>query len=66
LERLAEAPFTPRGDRSIWLQIRDRIEAVCRDGTLPEGQRLPGENQMAAAFGVTRVTLRRALQRVFQ
>jgi phosphonate metabolism transcriptional regulator PhnF len=61
LARLAALPFAPRGDRPVWLQIADRLREACRKRLLHEGERLPGENRMAEAFGVTRVTLRRAL-----
>jgi phosphonate metabolism transcriptional regulator PhnF len=66
IAELAATPFTPRGARPIWLQIHDRIRAACLDGRLVSGGRLPGENQMAELFGVTRVTLRRALSRLQQ
>lgn len=63
----AAAPaFAPRGERPIWLQIHDRIETALGEGRLPPGARLPGENALAALFGVTRVTLRRALARLQQ
>jgi len=61
---LGGQPFDSRSDTSIWQQIADRLEAACLDGRLSE--RLPGENQMAEAFGVTRVTMRRALTRLQQ
>lgn len=61
---LAAQPFEPRSETSIWQQIADRIEAACLDGRL--SGRLPGEIQMAASFGVTRVTIRRALTRLQQ
>lgn len=66
ISALASSPFEPRGTRPIWLQIHDRIKAACLDGRLPAGGRLPGEHQMADQFGVTRVTLRRALSRLQQ
>lgn len=63
---LAAPAFVPRGIRPIWQQIHDRIRTACLDGRLAPGLRLPGENQMADLFGVTRVTLRRALSRLQQ
>lgn len=62
IAELAAAPFEARNETSIWQQISDRIEAACLDGRLLG--RLPGENHMAEAFGVTRVTMRRALTRL--
>lgn len=56
--------FEPRGDRSIWLQIYDRLRQLIAQGSIAPGERLPGENQLSEAFGVTRVTLRRALTKL--
>ena len=56
--------FAPSNDRSIWVQIYDRLRGDIEDGRIAAGSRLPGENQLAEVFGVTRVTLRRALQRL--
>ena len=64
IAELARAPFEARSEASIWQQISDRIKAACLDRRLAD--RLPGENQMADAFGVTRVTMRRALTRLQQ
>lgn len=50
---------------------RGRVEAVMRqletallDGTWPAGERLPAERELAAAWGVSRNTLREAIQRL--
>lgn len=61
---LGTQPFAARSATSIWQQIANRIEAACLDGRLSD--RLPSEHQMAEAFGVTRVTMRRALTRLQQ
>ena len=61
---LGAQPFEAGSATSVWQQIANRIEAACRDGRLSD--RLPGEHQMAEAFGVTRVTMRRALTRLQQ
>lgn len=58
------AGFEPRGDRSIWMQIYDRLRQLIAEGSIAPGERLPGENQLSEAFGVTRVTLRRALTKL--
>jgi GntR family transcriptional regulator len=48
---------TPRHERvSSW--IRDQIES----GSLLENDKLPSENQLGQRFGVSRITIRRALQ----
>ncbi|PWC28226.1 GntR family transcriptional regulator [Teichococcus aestuarii] len=46
--------------RRIYLLLRDRITG----GTLPAGTRLPGEPDLAAEHGVSRVTIRRALDQL--
>ena len=56
--------FAPSNDRSLWVQIYDRLRGDIESGRIVAGSRLPGENQLAELFGVTRVTLRRALQRL--
>lgn len=43
--------------RTVYLALRDDIS----DGDFAEGTLLPGENKLADAFGVSRITVRRAL-----
>lgn len=61
LLRLARQPYADKHTQSIWMQIYDRLGEAVESGLLPEGSRLPGEDDLASMFGVTRVTLRRAL-----
>jgi GntR family transcriptional regulator, phosphonate transport system regulatory protein len=56
--------FRPRSDISIWQQIYDHILGLIESGFLAPGSQLPGENHMAEKLGVTRITLRRALQQL--
>ena len=63
---LAKPAFDARTLRPIWSQIADRMNGACADGRLPGDTRLPGEIRMAEIFGVTRVTMRRALARLQQ
>lgn len=63
LARLAGADFADKRERPIWLQIYDRLGAAIGDGLWAEGEKLPGEEDLAVLFGVTRLTLRRALDR---
>lgn len=56
--------FAPRQKSPIWQQIYDHILGRIESGALSPGEQLPGENHMAACLGVTRVTLRRALQQL--
>ena len=48
--------------RRVYLLLRDRIAG----GVLAVGARLPGEPELAAAHGVARVTMRRALDQLAQ
>jgi len=63
LRPIAASPFRDKRQQPIWLQIYDRLGKAMASGLLPEGSRLPGEDDLAALFGVTRITLRRALAR---
>jgi GntR family transcriptional regulator, phosphonate transport system regulatory protein len=58
---LAAPAFAARSVGPIWKQIADRLQDACADGRLRGDSRLPGEIRMAEIFGVTRVTMRRAL-----
>ena len=53
-------------DRPAWLWVHDRLERACRAGLLRPGQRLPSENALSDVFGISRMTLRRALTRLQQ
>ncbi|MCF6370855.1 phosphonate metabolism transcriptional regulator PhnF [Rhizobium halophilum] len=56
--------FRPRSDLAIWQQIYDHILGLIETGFLAPGSQLPGETHMAEKLGVTRITLRRALQQL--
>ena len=55
-----DAPVEPLKARRIFLLLRERIVS----GELAPGARLPGEPQLAAENGVSRVTIRRALDQL--
>ncbi|WP_155500309.1 GntR family transcriptional regulator, partial [Pseudomonas monteilii] len=42
--------------------IVDRLEGMILEGTLTSGQRLPAERVLAEQFGVSRPSLREAIQ----
>lgn len=45
----------------LYVQIREFIRKEIQEGTLSFGQKLPPEEEMAQQFGVSRMTMRRAL-----
>ncbi len=55
----APAPRAPAGDR-----IAEEIRRLILEGELGPEQRLPGEQELAQRFGVSRPTLREALKRL--
>lgn len=61
--QLASQPYQDKQIQPIWMQIYERLGCAIAAGLLPEGRRLPSEDELAAIFGVTRRTLRRALNR---
>ena len=42
-------------------QIRDDIERLIRSGALQPGQRIPFEHELMAQYGVSRMTVNKAL-----
>lgn len=49
------------GPRPLHDQVREAIESQIRSGTIPPGARLQSERDLAERLGVSRVTIRRAL-----
>ena len=58
-----DLPQWPAPDKPAELTTRRLIDAIL-DGTFPANSTLPGERQLAEMLGVTRSTLREALQRL--
>ncbi|MFI5685243.1 GntR family transcriptional regulator [Streptomyces sp. NPDC051636] len=50
------------GDQPLYWRIATQLLGELRDGTIPPGERLPGERQLAGHFGVSRETVRQALE----
>lgn len=46
----------------VWQQVADMIREDIRAKRLRKGARLPSENELAAQYGVARLTIRRAIQ----
>lgn len=51
----------PARDRPVYRQISDHLRAVVVSGQLGEGDQLPSESHLSAHYGVTRTTVRRAI-----
>ncbi|WP_101697561.1 FadR/GntR family transcriptional regulator [Clostridium minihomine] len=45
-------------------QVFNQLKQQLLDGTWTPGQKLPSENELCAAFGVSRITVRQALQKL--
>lgn len=56
--------LTTRPHRHI--EVVHRLESQIRGGQLAQGSRISGERELAKAYGVSRVTLRKALQELRQ
>lgn len=54
----------PLQQRRLSDEIVDRIETLILEGTLKPGERLPAERTLAEEFGVSRPSLREALQKL--
>ncbi|MFH0517927.1 GntR family transcriptional regulator [Streptomyces sp. M41] len=48
--------------QSLYGRIATQLLGELRDGSIPPGERLPGERQLAEHFGVSRETVRQALE----
>lgn len=47
---------------TLYNQIKDDLLSKIKDGTYPEGQTIPSELELAEMYGVSRPTIRQALQ----
>ncbi|GAA3506140.1 hypothetical protein GCM10019016_132550 [Streptomyces prasinosporus] len=60
LDRPFDRPSDERG--TLYRRIATELLDELRDGTVPPGERLPGERRLAEHFGVSRETVRQALR----
>jgi DNA-binding GntR family transcriptional regulator len=51
-----------RAPHLLWQQVADDLQADMDSGELAEDARLPGELELAEQYGVSRDTIRRAIQ----
>jgi len=57
----ASRPVLRAGGMAVWQQLRADISRQIKDGALSPGDALPSETALAEAYGVSRLTVRRAL-----
>ncbi|MFB9465259.1 GntR family transcriptional regulator [Streptomyces cinereospinus] len=50
------------GERPLYWRVATQLLGELRDGTIPPGTRLPAERRLAGHFGVSRETVRQALE----
>lgn len=62
---MSEPPL-PAGDRPRYLQLADELEERIRNGEWRPGDALPPERRVGQLYGVSRVTVRRALERLVE
>ena len=56
------APARKAGAVALYQQIKDLVSRQIQDGTLGPGDRLPSEHELVARFGMSRMTVNRALR----
>ena len=51
---------------ALYAQVKDHISRKIQDGTWPAGHRLPSESELVAQFGISRMTVNRALRELVE
>ena len=59
---MAERILRAESASPLYVQMMDRIRADIQRGAYPAGDQIPTEHELEARYGVSRVTVRRALQ----
>src|SRR3990172_4449839 len=54
----------PTSDRAVFRQIADQIREAIDKGRYKEGAKIPSEAELGEHFGVSRMTVRNALQQL--
>ncbi|MFC8370638.1 MULTISPECIES: GntR family transcriptional regulator [unclassified Streptomyces] len=62
MARTTPHDHSPTEGEPLYRRIATELLGELRDGTIPPGERLPGERQLAEHFEVSRETVRQALQ----
>lgn len=67
-EVMIERPvsFDPSTQGLLYLQIENDLKQSILDGTYAVGDRIPTEQELCERFGVSRITVRRAIQDLFE
>ena len=52
------------GDKPLWSQIAQILSERIANGTYPVGSTMPGEMALMEEFGVSRITVRQALDKL--
>lgn len=59
---MTDRRFDPAGPDLVYMLVADDIAGQIERGELRPGARLPGEPDLAEAYGVARMTVRRAVR----
>ena len=55
-------PLSSRSPQPLYVQIKDQLRQRILEGDFKPHERLPSENELMKAFGVSRITIRQALR----
>jgi len=58
------SPLQKTSERPLYKQLMQRLRNDITAGVYPAGERIPGEQALCAAYGVSRVTVRKALEEI--